>query len=76
MDSQSARGDNLARGSPGIVIERDREADRGVEPELADGAAERHGAVHRAAIGIEHHQRAVQVAPLRETGKSRARYRR
>ena len=63
--------------APGIVIEC-----RSTRPTVVSSssvrmcAAERDGAEHRAAIGIEHDRAPFKSRPLREMRKSRARYRR
>ena len=67
MDSQSARGQKF--GPRRVLLgaaEIDEAADRGVEAEAADVAAERDGAVHRAAVGIEHQRGAGEIVVLRE----------
>ena len=61
-----ARRKLRARQAMAGIVEIDGAADGGVEAELADGAAERDGAVHRAAVAIEHDAGAGQIAIARE----------
>ena len=70
MDSQSACGRKLgARLAPVVRRQSDGVADGGVETEAADFAAQRNGAMHRAAVGIERHGDAAQVVALPENLK-------